>query len=58
MLVPLGGCLGLQQPRNKTTTILGRLTDKRPLANSLGNVKSGMNQGGFNILNMPDKYYS
>ena len=42
----------------KTTTILGRLTDTRPLANNLGNVKSGMNKGGFNILNIPDEYYS
>jgi|GEM_PF-1031666 len=43
---------------NRTTTILGRLTDTRPLAEELSNIKSGMNNGGFNILKIPDEYYS
>jgi RHS repeat-associated protein len=43
----------------RTTTILGRLADTRPLAEKLGGtVKSGMNEGGFNILKIPDQYYS
>lgn len=43
---------------NRTTTILGRLADTRPLGENLVNVRSGKNNGGFNILYMPDKYYS
>ncbi len=42
----------------KTTTIIGRLSDTRMISNGLSNVKSGMNTGGYNILNMPNKYYT
>ncbi len=44
--------------QGKTTTVLGRLKDTRPLADKLKNVKSGANKGGFNILNQPDNYWS
>ena len=45
--------------QGKTTTILGRLKDTRKLADELGDkVKSGKNEGGFNILNQPDAYWT
>lgn len=42
----------------KTTTILGRLDDTAEVAKNLDNVKSGMNEGGFNVLNQPDEFWS
>ena len=44
--------------KDKTTTILGRLADTGEAAKQLDNVKSGMNEGGFNILKQPDTYWS
>jgi RHS repeat-associated protein len=42
----------------KTVTILGRLSETRPLAEKLLNVKSGKNVGGVNILSQPNNVWS
>ena len=47
----------LQATSGKTTTILGRLEDTRRLQGELSNWKSGMNEGGFNILDQPDEFW-
>lgn len=57
---PSSGAI-LKATSNKTTTIIGGYEkDMKYIVNEMGNVKStyfGANEGGFNVLNVPDDMY-